>query len=89
MEKATKTQIIQQYARQVGDTGSSDVQIAMLSERIKEMTEHLKIHKKDVHSRRGLIAMVNRRRKLLAYLNRTDHERYLKLRSELGLRHSA
>ena len=89
MEKATKTQIIQQYARQDGDTGSSDVQIAVLSERIKEMTEHLKIHKKDVHSRRGLIAMVNLRRKLLAYLNRTDHARYLKLRTELGLRHSA
>jgi len=88
MDKATKTAAILRYATKEGDTGSSDVQISVLTERIKEMTEHLKIHRKDVHSRRGLVAMVTRRRKLLTYLSRTAPERYNKLRTELNLRHN-
>jgi len=87
MDKATKTGIIQEYAINGSDTGSASVQIAVLTERIKELTEHMKVHPKDVHSRRGLIAMVNRRRKLLKYLNRTDHSRYLGIIQSLGLRH--
>lgn len=87
MDKETKTSIIKKFAINDGDTGSPEVQIAVLSERIREMTEHLKMHKKDVHSRRGLVAMVNRRRKLLNYLSRKDHDRYVKIRSELKLRH--
>ena len=67
-----KQQVIAEYARKEGDTGSSEVQIAILSTRIKDMTEHLKEHPKDVHSRRGLMTMVARRRKLLDYLHRRD-----------------
>jgi small subunit ribosomal protein S15 len=88
MDKATKTAAITKYAIKEGDTGSADVQVAVLTERIKEMTEHLKTHRKDVHSRRGLVAMVTRRRKLLNYLSRTAPERYAKLRTELNVRHN-
>jgi len=68
------------------DTGSADVQIARLTQKILHLTEHLKLHKKDHHSRRGLIIMVSKRRKLLKYLDRTDHERYQKLLKALSLR---
>ena len=86
MDKATKESIIKEYAKSEGDVGSSDVQIAVLTARIKELTEHLKKHKKDHSTRRGLIAMVNRRRKLLDYVNRKDHTRYLELIKRLELR---
>ena len=81
-----KQQLILENARHEGDTGSPEVQIAVLSERIKYLTEHLKEHKKDHHSRRGLLKMVSRRRKLLDYLKRTDLPAYRKLIDELKLR---
>ncbi|RMA97962.1 30S ribosomal protein S15 [Hydrogenothermus marinus] len=84
-----KAEIIKKYARHEGDTGSPEVQIAILTERIKNLTEHIKQNKKDLHSRRGLIGMVNKRRKLLKYLQRVDEERYNKIVEELGLRQSA
>ncbi len=87
MDKQTKAQIMEKFAIKEGDTGSPEVQIAVLTERIKHMTEHLKTHPKDVHSTRGLVAMVNRRRKLLNYLSTEDHDRYLTIRNELKLRH--
>jgi len=68
------------------DTGSADVQVARLTERINHLTEHLSVHKKDISSRRGLLRLVSRRRKLLDYLARTDHERYQKVIESLGLR---
>lgn len=86
MEKESKLQVIQEYAIKDGDTGSSDVQIALLTKRILELTEHLKQHPKDKHSRRGLIGLVNKRRKLLKYINRTEHDRYLTLLKRLNLR---
>ena len=86
MNKDTKTQIIQTYARHEGDTGSPEVQIAVLTERINSLNEHLKLNKKDHHSRRGLLLMVGRRRGLLDYLRRTNIERYRSLISELNLR---
>ena len=86
MDKDTKQTIIKEYAKSESDVGSSDVQVAVLTGRIKELTEHLKIHKKDHSTRRGLIALVNRRRKLLDYLNRTDHSRYVELIKRLELR---
>ncbi|NLB38912.1 MAG: 30S ribosomal protein S15 [Clostridiales bacterium] len=86
MNKDTKTQIIQTYARHEGDTGSPEVQIAVLTERINSLNEHLKLNKKDHHSRRGLLLMVGRRRGLLDYLSRTNIERYRSLISELNLR---
>jgi len=87
MNKETKQKIISEYAQKEGDVGSADVQIAILSGRIAELTAHLKIHKKDKHTTRGLIAMVNRRRKLLKYLDRTAHSRYLGLVKKLKIRH--
>ena len=86
-----KKEIIEQYATHEGDTGSPEVQIAILTKRIVLLTEHLKSHKKDHHSRRGLLKMVSRRRKLLDYLKRTDLpayriERYRALGAKLGLR---
>jgi len=84
-----KAEIIKKYARHEGDTGSPEVQIAILTERIKNLTEHIKRNKKDLHSRRGLIGMVNKRRKLLKYLERTDKERYQKIVEELGLRQAS
>ncbi|EDP74216.1 30S ribosomal protein S15 [Hydrogenivirga sp. 128-5-R1-1] len=83
-----KAEIIKKYARHEGDTGSPEVQIAILTERIKNLTEHIKQNKKDLHSRRGLIGMVNKRRKLLNYLKRVDVERYKKIVEELGIRQS-
>ena len=84
--KEEKTAIIEKNRLHETDTGSPEVQIAILSERIATLTEHLKIHKKDNHSRRGLLKMVGRRRNLLNYLERTDIERYRKIISDLNLR---
>lgn len=81
-----KTRLIKEYATKEGDTGSPDVQIAILSSRIATLTEHFKTHKKDNHSRRGLLMMVAQRRKLLDYVKRKDEARYQKLISSLGLR---
>ena len=81
-----KKTVIKQHARSNGDTGSAEVQIAVLSSRIKSLTEHLKTHKKDFHSRRGLLKMVGKRRKLLDYLNRKNNERYFDIIKKLGLR---
>jgi len=82
----TKTTIITEYGAQAGDTGSPEVQVAMLSRRISDLTEHLKKHKHDHHSRRGLLLLVGRRRRLLNYLGRTDIARYRSLIERLGLR---
>ncbi|MBQ1916139.1 MAG: 30S ribosomal protein S15 [Lachnospiraceae bacterium] len=84
--KEKKTEIIQKYARTEGDTGSPEVQVAVLTERIAELTEHLKVNPKDHHSRRGLLKMVGKRRNLLAYLKNKDIERYRNLIASLGLR---
>jgi small subunit ribosomal protein S15 len=84
--KDEKSKIISDNARAEGDTGSPEVQVAVLSRRIDELTEHLKTHPKDHHSRRGLLRMVGRRRRLLGYLRREDVERYRSLISKLGLR---
>ncbi|QZP07736.1 30S ribosomal protein S15 [Caenibius sp. WL] len=81
-----KQEIIQGNARQSGDTGSPEVQVAILTERIRNLTEHFKDHHKDNHSRRGLLMMVNKRRSLLAYLKKKDVERYNALIQKLGLR---
>jgi small subunit ribosomal protein S15 len=81
-----KQEIITDNAREKGDTGSPEVQVAILTERIKNLTEHFKEHHKDNHSRRGLLAMVNKRRSLLDYLKRKDVERYNALIQKLGLR---
>lgn len=86
MEKAKKQEIIKKFERHEGDTGSPEVQIAILTERINHLTEHLKIHKKDHHSRRGLLKMVGQRRGLLNYLMKTDIEKYRYLINELGIR---
>ena len=86
ISKEKKAEIIANYGRKAGDTGSPEVQIALLTERIKELTEHLKVHKKDHHSRRGLLKMVGRRRNLLAYLKDRDLEGYRALIAKLGLR---
>lgn len=81
-----KQAIIEEYAVHEGDTGSPQVQIALLTHRIQQLTEHLKAHKHDEHSRRGLLKMVGRRRRLLRYLRRTDPEAYRELIQRLGLR---
>ncbi len=81
-----KQDIIKDNAREKGDTGSPEVQVAILTERIRNLTEHFKEHHKDNHSRRGLLMMVNKRRSLLAYLKRQDVERYNALIKKLGLR---
>lgn len=81
-----KQQIIQDFAASQGDTGSPEVQVAILSERIKNLTEHLKTHKKDFHSRRGLLMMVGQRRRLLDYLKGKEKGRYERLVERLGLR---
>ncbi len=86
MLKEQKNQVIAEYATHEGDTGSPEVQIALLTTRINELTEHLKIHKKDHHSRRGLLKMVGHRRNLLAYLADKDIERYRSIVKRLGLR---
>ncbi len=81
-----KQELIVEYATKEGDTGSPEVQVAILSERIVNLTEHLKTHKKDHHSRRGLLVMVGQRRRLLDYLNKKKSERYTDLIKRLGLR---
>ena len=82
----TKKQIVNEYGSAEGDTGSPEVQIAMLSQRIRDLTEHLKAHKHDHHSRRGLLLLVGRRRRLLNYLAKTDINRYRSIIERLGLR---
>ena len=86
LDAAVKTAIIKEYATHEGDTGSPEVQVAVLSQRIKDLTEHLKDHKHDHHSRRGLLILVGQRRRLLGYLQGVDIERYRKLIDRLGLR---
>jgi small subunit ribosomal protein S15 len=81
-----KQKVIEDFRRDDSDTGSPDVQIALLTKRIDELTEHLKVHKKDHHSRRGLLRMVGRRRRLLEYMKRTDIDKYRALIERLGLR---
>lgn len=84
--KEHKTEIIEQFRKHDGDTGSAAVQIGVLTERINQLTGHLRANRHDHHSRRGLLQMVGRRRRLLAYLNKTDHERYRATIAALGLR---
>ena len=84
--KERKEEIIKTYRRDEKDTGSPEVQIALLTERINELTEHLKVHQKDNHSRRGLLKMVGSRRNLLNYLLRKDEQRYKEIVDKLGLR---
>jgi small subunit ribosomal protein S15 len=86
ISKESKTEIIEQFSRHEGDTGSPEVQVAILTKRIRELTEHLKVHKNDHHSRRGLYKMIGQRRGLLNYLMKKDIERYRSLIEELGLR---
>lgn len=86
ISQESKTQIIEQFSRHEGDTGSPEVQVAILTKRIQELTEHLKVHKNDHHSRRGLYKMIGQRRGLLNYLMKKDIERYRSLIEELGLR---
>ena len=86
MTAQEKTEIMKAYALHEGDTGSPEVQIAVLTKRINDLTEHLKTHKKDHHSRRGLLKMVGHRRNLLAYLQKVDIERYRAIIEKLGIR---
>ena len=86
IQKEKKTEVILANATHEGDTGSPEVQIAILTARINELTEHLKVHKKDHHSRRGLLKMVGRRRTLLNYLMKKDIERYRAIIAKLGIR---
>lgn len=85
--KDTKQSLIQEYKTNAQDTGSPEVQVSILTERIKNMTAHMKQHKKDLHSQRGLIMMVNRRRRLLRYVKNKNEQRYKDLIARLGLRH--
>ncbi len=84
--KEVKTQVMKKHRRSELDTGSSEVQVALITKRIDQLTEHFKTHKKDHHGRRGLIHLVNRRRKLLDYLKRTDTPKYAQLIKELDIR---
>ena len=86
MDTMTKAEVIAKYGRKEGDTGSPEVQIALLTQRIDHLNEHLSIHKNDHHSRRGLLKLIGQRRNLLAYLKDKDIERYRTLIAELGLR---
>jgi small subunit ribosomal protein S15 len=86
LDAATKQQIISEYGTKPGDTVSPEVQIALLTRRITDLTEHLKEHKHDHHSRRGLLILVGQRRRLLSYLTKTDIERYRAIIEKLGLR---
>ena len=86
LEAEVKTRIMQEYATHEGDTGSPEVQVAVLTKRIADLTEHLKTHSHDHHSRRGLLVMNGRRRRLLNYLRTTDIQRYRSLIERLGLR---
>ena len=86
MTKERKQEIIEEFKRDANDTGSPEVQIALLTERITELTEHLKVHTKDNHSRRGLLKMVGKRRSLLNYISKKDVERYRAIVEKLSLR---
>jgi small subunit ribosomal protein S15 len=86
LTKSEKNQIIEQYARHEGDTGSPEVQIALLTQRIQQLTEHLKAHQHDQSSRRGLLKLVGQRRRHLKYLNSTDPDSYREILQKLGLR---
>jgi small subunit ribosomal protein S15 len=86
LTKEQKNELIGKYGRGDGDTGSAEVQVALLTARINELTEHLRSHAKDHHSRRGLLMLVGKRRRMLRYLERTDLERYRALVADLGLR---
>ncbi|MEK6272715.1 MAG: 30S ribosomal protein S15 [Actinomycetota bacterium] len=86
MTKDRKQELIGKFGREAGDTGSAEVQVALLTERINHLTEHLRAHSKDHHSRRGLLMMVGKRRRLLRYLEGADLERYRKVVADLGLR---
>ena len=86
LDQETKNKIIDEYKAQDGDTGSPEVQVAMLTKRIADLTEHLKMHKHDHHSRRGLLLLVGRRRRLLKYLREVDVARYRSLIERLGIR---
>ncbi|MGQ3888364.1 30S ribosomal protein S15 [Legionella sp. CNM-1927-20] len=88
LASAQKAEVVKQYQRADQDTGSPEVQVALMSERIKYLTEHFKVNRKDFHSRRGLQALVNKRRKLLKYLKSKDQARYQDLIQSLGLRDS-
>lgn len=83
---ADKQAIIERFAREPGDTGSPEVQVALITQRVSHLTEHLKVHKQDHHSRRGLLMLVGQRRRLLNYLRAKDVERYRTLIADLGLR---
>ena len=86
LSKDIKATIIAEYKRGEADTGSTEVQVALLTQRIRDLTEHLKIHKKDHHTRRGLLKLVGQRRRLLNYLKKTDIERYRAVIAQLGIR---
>ena len=86
LDTAAKKQILAEYATSEGDTGSPEVQIALLTRRISQLTEHLKVHKHDFHSQRGLLLLVGRRRRLLKYLAKTDINRNRAIRERLGIR---
>ena len=86
INKETKTNIISEFSKNDNDTGSTSVQIAVISERIKNLTEHFKTHKKDNHSKRGLVALVNKRKKLLNYLSKKNNSEYLELIKKLNIR---
>lgn len=86
MDLAKKQEVIAKHAKHEGDTGSTEVQIALLTARIEDLTEHFKVHKKDFHSRTGLLKLVGQRRKLLGYLKSVDVQRYRDLIAKLGLR---
>ncbi len=86
IEKEVKTETIKEFARHEGDTGSPEVQIAILSKRISQLTEHLRLHNHDESSRRGLLKMVGQRRRLLAYVRRNDFQRYIALTDRLNIR---
>ena len=85
LEKDEKQKILSEFAQHEGDTGSPEVQIALLTERIKRLSDHLKGHKQDAHSRRGLLQMVNKRRRILMYLTRKEPDRYKTVIQKLGL----
>lgn len=86
LKKEKKTEIIERFKRHPGDTGSPEVQIALLTERINQLVEHLKVNKKDHHSRRGLLMLVGQRKRLLNYLQRTDIKKYEEVTESLGLK---
>ena len=86
IDQAKKAEIIKEYGLKEGDTGSPEVQVAILTYRINDLNEHLKVHKKDHHSRRGMLKMIGRRRNLLAYLKKKDIDRYRAIIAKLGIR---